>query len=226
MEKDLMKMNLQFFAEEDGAGEDAGTDDSTGAGDDSSNAGDQNQDNSGNAGGESGEKTFTQAELSAVAAAEKKQGKAAILNMFGVKDEKTAKEQAKAFKEWQQSQKNTEEKLKDSEANLVEAEAKAQVAENKLACVMAGVNKDSIEDALAIATLKVTDDKDLNSVLEEMKKEPKYKGFFTTDSSGSNGTGNPAGHGSGTSSKGTENIGERLGKAKAVEAKKSNYFSR
>ena len=48
---------------------------------------------------------------------------------------------------------------------------RAAAAEAKLACVTAGVQKDSIDDVLAIAAAKVTDDKNLDAVLEEMKKE-------------------------------------------------------
>lgn len=213
-----MKLNLQFFAEGGESSGDGG-ESTENNNDDSNNNEDQNSD-------KSGEKTFTQSELSAVAATEKKQGKQSILNLFGLKSEKEAKEQAEAFKKWQDSQKTTETKLKDQEVQISEANAKAALAESKLACIMAGVSKDSVDDAMAIAATKVTEDKDLTAVLEEMKKEPRYKGFFgTTDSSSSNGTGSPAGH-QGTGSTGAVgNIGERLGKAKHVESKKSNYFT-
>lgn len=185
------------------------------------NAGDQSQQED-----TSGEKTFTQAQLSAVAATEKKQGKQSILNIFGVKDEKTAKEQAKAFKEWQDSQKTAEAKVKEQEEQISEANAKAAIAESKLSCVMAGVNKDSVDDVLAIAVTKVTDDKDLDDVLEEMKKEPRYKGFFGTESGSSKGTGTPDGHqGTGNAGGKTDNLGERLGKARQTSAKKSNFFT-
>lgn len=223
----LMKLNLQFFAEGGDGDNGAGADDGAGAGSQGGNDGGSqgNQDNPAGDAGKAGEnKTFTQAELSAVAANEKKQGKQSIMNLFGVKDEKEAKAQAEAFKKWQESQKDLETKLKDSQTSLNEANTKAAAAENKLTLMMAGVNKDSIDDALAIAALKVTDDKDLNAVIEEMKKEPKYKGFFTT--AGSSGTGNPDGHqGTGAGGAG-ENIGERLGKlAVAGVPKKSNFFT-
>ena len=213
----FLPMNLQFFAEDDGANNNGDNGNGNGA---EGSQGDQNT-QAGN--GETGEKTFTQAELSAVAASEKKQGKQSILNIFGVKDEKEAKSQAEAFKQWQESQKDLETKLKDSQTSLNEATTKAAAAENKLTLLMAGVNKDSLDDALAIAALKVTDDKNLETVLEEMKKEPKYKGFFTTV--GSAGTGNPDGH-QGTGAGSTENLGERLGKlAVAGAPKKSNFFT-
>ena len=231
----LMKMNLQFFADEGADGSAGAGSNGNASGNDGSNSGENggsnnngnqtppNDNNNDGKAGASG-KTFTQEELSAVAATEKKQGKQSILNLFGVKNEKEAKEQAEAFKKWQESQKDTEQKLKDSQNNLAEAQAKAKQAEDKLALMTAGVNKDSLDDALAIAALKVTDDKDLAAVLEEMKKDPKYKGFFGT--SGSAGTGSSTGH-QGTGAAGTENIGERLGKAALSHAapKKSNFFT-
>lgn len=184
------------------------------------NSGNQSNPANGN-GGETGTKTFTQDELSAVAATEKRQGKQSILNLFGVKTEKEAKEQAEAFKKWQESQKDAEQKLKDAQTAVTEAQQKAQAAEMKLACITAGVQKDSVDDILAIAATKVTDDKDLNAVLEEMKKDPKYKGFFGTSSS--SGTGSPAGH-QGTGGGSNENLGEKLGKKFAAAPKKSNFF--
>lgn len=231
MKHKFLPMNLQFFADEGAGGSaGAGSNDNAGGNDGSNTGNNEGSNNNGNQtppdndDGKSGEKTFTQAELSAVAATEKKQGKQSILNIFGVKNEKEAKEQAEAFKKWQESQKDTEQKLKDSQTSLAEAQAKAQQAENKLALVTAGVNKDSLDDALAIAALKVTDDKDLAAVLEEMKKDPKYKGFFGT--AGSAGTGSSTGH-QGTGAGSTENIGERLGKAALSHAapKKSNFFT-
>ena len=218
----LLDLDLQMFAEDSGSNEGTSGEPSNDGGDANGN---QNPSDSNNEEDKAGAKTFTQAELSAVAATEKKQGKQSILNIFGVKSEKEAKEQAEAFKKWQNSQKDTEQRLKDSESNLAEANAKALAAENKLACVMAGVNTSSIDDVLAIASQKVTDDKGLSTVLEEMKKETKYSGFFTVSDNSSRGTGTPDGHSGGAGSKGsTDNIGARLGKARAQEQKKSNFF--
>ena len=223
----LIPLNLQFFAE---GGDGAGEGDNAGAG--AADAGqqgngDQNHEggNSNKSGDDESGKTFTQAELSAVAATEKKQGKQSILNLFGLKSEKEAKEQAAAFKQWQESQKDTEQKLKDSQEATSEAEKRAATAEAKLACVTAGVQKDSIDDVLAIAATKVTDDKNLDAVLEEMKKDTKYKGFFTTGT-GSAGTGSSADHhkgGAGTGGMG-ENYGARLAKSKSAKVK-SAFFS-
>jgi len=168
-------------------------------------------------------KTFTQEEMSAVAATEKQQGKSSVYKMFGVKDDKEAKAQAEAFKKWQDEQKTADQKKLDAEKAATDAEQRALAAENKLTCITAGVNKDSLDDALAIAILKVTEAKDLTAVLTEMKAQPKYKGFFE-ESTGSKGTGNPANHpGSGVG--GNDNIGKRLAeKAVGSQPKKSSYF--
>ena len=231
---ELFPMNLQFFAEGD-----AGTAGTTGtAGTEGANG--QTTGSTGTAGGVTGaagvqdpqqnstpgatEKTFTQAELSATAAREKAQGKASVYKMLGVTDEKEAKAQVDAFKQWQESQKTAEQKKLDAEKLATSNDARAIVAENKLACVMAGVTAESLDDALAIATLKVTDGKDLNAVLTEMKAQAKYAGFFTNANAGS-GTGNPADHHNNPGGSKPENIGKRLAEAHTARApKKSSYF--
>lgn len=187
------------------------------------NTGDQNQQNT-------GAKTFTQDEVNAIGTREKNQGKNSILKMFGCADEKTAKAEAEEFKKWKESQKTEEQKkdeaaqqLKDSAA---ESEKRAIAAENKLSALTAGVSADSIDDALAIALLKVTDDKPLDKVFEEMKKEPRYAGFFGASQSSNGGTGSSAGHNKGNQ-QGTENIGARLAKSKVANAAtKSNFFTK
>ena len=228
--KDTTKLpyNIQFFADGDGtSGQTTGTDGDTGnAGGEQNNtdAGNQSQQTQGNEGTNSGatEKTFTQAELTATAAKEKSQGKNSVLKIFGCKDEAEAKAQAAAFKKWQDDQKTLEQKAHDAQAANAAVEARAQAAENKLICITAGVTSESLDDALAIAVLKVSDDKDLAAVLAEMKTQPKYKGFFAEIGGG---TGNSVDHkkqGAG----GTDNIGARLAKARTATApQKSTYFS-
>lgn len=222
LHENLLPLELQFFAEDSAGAEGSAGGDSSGT-DGNGNQSPASSTDKGN----SGEKTFTQEQLSAVAATEKKQGKQSILNIFGVKTEKEAKEQAEAFKAWQDQQKDAETKLKEQESALGEANAKALAAENKLTCMMAGVTTDSVDDAMAIAMTKVTEDKDLKTVLEEMKKESKYKGFFGQgSSSSSSGTGTPDGHaGSKGSTGGEENMGARLGKMRPKQVSKSNFFT-
>lgn len=169
-------------------------------------------------------KTFTQEELNAIAANEKRQGKQAVMKLFGIADEKDLKAAAEKFNAWADSQKTAEAKLKEQEDKVAQAEAKVAEAEAKVACLGAGVGTESVDDVLAIAKTKVTDDKGLSVVLEEMKKDPKYAGFFGAQSNG--GTGSPGGHsnGSGSGNTALENIGERLGKQRAQSPTKSNFF--
>lgn len=224
MRNTMMPYNLQFFADGDGTGGDssvpaANLETST------QNNGEKGEDDqtSSNSKEDSGEKkSFTQEDLTKIATTEKAQGKNSILKIFGVKDEKTAKEQAQAFKNWQDQQKTNEQKLKDQQTELVTANTRAVEAENKLSCIMSGVTKESISDALAIASLKVTEDKDLESVLKDMKTDARYKGFFSPSSTG---TGSTAEHQSGTGSGNTENLGSRLAKTRATTGKKSSYFT-
>lgn len=176
----------------------------------------------------SGTKTFTQDEVNTIGAREKSQGKNSILKIFGCADEKAAKAEAEEFKKWKESQKTEEEKKSEEKKKLEdsasESEKRAIAAENKLAALKAGVNSDSVDDALAIALLKVTDDKTLDKVFEEMKKESRYSGFFGTGSS-LGGTGSSADHNRG--GQGTDNIGKRLAENKVKSTYvKSSFFSK
>lgn len=191
------------------------------------NNGDQNQQQNSGAG-----KTFTQDEVTAIGTREKNQGKSSILKIFGCADEKTAKAEAEEFKKWKESQKTDEQKRNEAEQQLkdsaAESEKRAVAAENKLTALSAGVTIESLDDALAIALLKVTDDKPLDKVFAEMKKEPRYSGFFGTGTGSSNngGTGSSADHNKGQGgNKG--NIGERLAQSRVASAPaKSNFFTK
>lgn len=214
-------LNLQFFASNSDNGE-GGESNSTGE------SGDQNSDNStgSNDGTDnnSGTKTFTQDEVSAISTREKNQGKNAILKIFGCANEKEAKEQAQAFKNWQESQKTDEQKKNEAEQQLkdsaAESEKRATAAENKLTVITAGVPSDSVDDVLAIALPKVTEEKPLDKVLEEMKKNARYAAFF--ENKVSQGTGTGARH---SKPSGTESTAARLAKNNAAsKTQKSNFF--
>lgn len=192
------------------------------------NNGDQNQQQQQQNSGAG--KTFTQDEVTAIGTREKNQGKNSILKMFGCADEKTAKAEAEEFRKWKESQKTDEQKRNEAEQQLkdsaAESEKRAVAAENKLTALSAGVTTESLDDALAIALLKVTDDKPLDKVFAEMKKEPRYSGFFGSGSSNNGGTGSSADHNKGQGgNKG--NIGERLAQSRVASAPtKSNFFTK
>ena len=229
LENRTMLMNLQHFAEPS----DQDKDDQDGNEDDDSD-GDDHDDDSDDEGSKDNEKKFTQAEMTATAAKEKKQGRAAAFREMGFKSEKEAKAQLEAFRKYQESQLTPEQKtaaqIQQANDDKSEAEKRAEAAENKLAAIQAGVKKDAVDDAVAIAMMKVEDGKSLEDVLGEMKTQPRYKGFFDgsddeDDNSGKGGTGTSVRHKS--SKKDEDGIGKRLGQAQVngnATAKKSSFF--
>ena len=230
LENRAMLMNLQHFAEPSDQDKD---DDQDGNGDDDSD-GDDHDDDSDDEGSKDNEKKFTQAEMTATAAKEKKQGRAAAFREMGFKSEKEAKAQLEAFRKYQESQLTPEQKtaaqIKQANDDKSEAEKRAEAAESKLAAIQAGVKKDAVDDAVAIAMMKVEDGKSLEEVLGEMKTQPRYKGFFDgsddeDDNGGKGGTGTSVRHKS--SKKDEDGIGKRLGQAQVngnAAAKKSSFF--
>ena len=230
LENRVMPMNLQHFAEPSDQDKD---DDKDGNEDDDSD-GDDHDDDSDDEGNKDNEKKFTQAEMTATAAKEKKQGRAAAFREMGFKSEKEAKAQLEAFRKYQESQLTPEQKtaaqIKQANDDKSEAEKRAEAAENKLAAIQAGVKKDAVDDAVAIAMMKVEDGKSLEDVLGEMKTQPRYKGFFDgsddeDDNGGKGGTGTSVRHKS--SKKDEDGIGKRLGQAQVngnAAAKKSSFF--
>lgn len=229
LENRTMSMNLQHFADKDDQDkddQDGGTDDS---GDD--DQGDDSGDD--NSGSKDDEKKFTQADMTATAAKEKKQGRAAAFREMGFKSEKDAKAQLEAFRKYQESQLTPEQKtaaqIQQANDDKSDAEKRAEAAENKLAAIQAGVKKDAVDDAVAIAMMKVEDGKSLEDVLGEMKTQPRYKGFFDgsdgdDDKGGKGGTGTSVRHKA--SKKDEDGIGKRLGQAQVGNAgtKKSSFF--
>lgn len=216
----MFPLDLQFFAEDD-------DNNSGNENNDNDNGDESNKDQNDNSG--KSEKTFTQSQVSAMMAKEKNEGKRSVLNSLGFKTEDEAKKAINLYNALVNSQKTEEEKSKEdvNKANddKNQALSRAEAAENKLTCFEAGVDKDSIDDVLAIARTKVTDSKSLSDVLDDMKKETRYSSFFkSTKDSG--GTGSNPKH---TGGSGTENPGDygkqlALGNSTAKKDTGSKYF--
>jgi hypothetical protein len=176
-------------------------------------------------------KTYTQEELNAIAKKEKESGKKAILKELGIEDVKSVKDSLAKLKEWQDSQKSDTEKaqaaLAEKEKAADEASKKAALLEAKLDAIKAGVNPKFVDDAIVLAMTKITDNKDLAAVLEDMKKT--YPNFFSEteeeDTKGASGTGSKV-----TGKKGKAEvvgIGERLAKKnQGTGTAKSSYFTK
>lgn len=220
--KEILPFNLQFFAEPDSGKE---FDDESEPDDEN---GEPDQDDSGV------EKTFTQKEVNAMMAKEKRQGKNSVLKNLGFGSEEDAKKAFNLLKALTDSQKTDEQKVIEEKDEVAKdkdkAEERAIKAENKLACLMAGVSKDCIDDVLAIASAKVDEDNELSDVLEDMKKNKKYALFFEESdkqddevNDGHKGTGAKPKNNKGSKDE-PGNLGERLAKNSSKPAKKSSYF--
>lgn len=216
----LKGIGLQFFAEEGGGG--TGSEGGAG-GTGGDNPGSQGAGAEGT-GGESG-KTFTQSDVNAMLKREKEAAKKALLKELGMEDVKTAKEGLAKYKEILEKDKTDGQKateaLANSEKARKEAEAKVSLAEAKVEILSAGCNPDYLADVIILAMARVTDDKDIKTVVEDMKKDSKYASFFTP--SGDRGTGGGSGYQRQGGGGEPGALGKRLaGKAKTTE---NPYFN-
>lgn len=224
--KEMFPLNLQYFAES--SDNNGGSDD----GENNNNNDNGNGENENQSSNNSGEKTFTQSQVNDMMAKEKNEGRRAMLKSLGFKNEEDAKKAIEGFNAFMKLQKSEQEINKDdvekAKSDVAESELRAQNAENKLSCYEAGVNKDCIDDVLAIARTKVTENKSLDDVLKEMKKDNKYSTFFSSSNQGNKGgTGSQPGHsgGSGDSKPGSygKSLAERASGSSKTETK-SNFF--
>ena len=135
-----------------------------------------NDNNNGNNSG----KTFTQAEVTAMMAREKHQGANSVYNALGIdpKDTKTI-DMFKAFVASQKTDEQRTQEQQTQQANaLLAAERKATIAEAKAEAMMAGVQKQFVDDVITLAMAKMdsSDGADLNTILGELKT--KYPVWF------------------------------------------------
>lgn len=169
-------------------------------------------------------KTYTQEEVNALLAKEKRQGKNSVLNALGIKTVEEAKNALNAAKAAADANK-TEEQLA---ADALNAAKKAQTdAENDLlaakrtiSVMKAGFNPQYVDDVVAIASKKVTDDKSFETVIEEMKNTHKF--YLTVESTPAEGTGSAtAGFKKGGNVQ-EESYGAKLAKKNSETIKKAN----
>lgn len=200
------RMGLQFFAEPGNGAE-------GGAG--------------GTEGGQGGgtPKTFTQEQVNGMMAAEKRSGRLALLKELGyeVKDGAKASDVIATVKGILDSGKTQQQKDQEArekaEGDLSAEQAKSKQLQAKIDAMTAGVKPDYVDDAIALLSPRVTDQKPLSKLLEESKE--KYPNWFG-EAEGSKGTGGstnpPRGKGGNT-----EGLGKRLAQANKPAAK-SSFF--
>lgn len=167
-------------------------------------------------------KTFTQDEVNVLAAKEKKQGRAAVLRELGIdpEDKNAIKRYSQLIKQNQTKEEQLTNDLNAANTAKDEAEARASAAEMKLAAIQKGVNPKFVDDVIILAQSKVTDDKPIDKVLDEMKTS--YPAFFGEDGGSGSSTGNPTNPA--RKPNGKTSIAERLSKNKSQQTK-SAFFT-
>lgn len=197
----------------------------------------QNGDN-GNQNGSSGaesasEKTFTQTEVNRMMTKEKQQGRSAAYKELGIDPSDT--NMVSMFKAFIEAQKTSEQKANEqkaeNDAKLAQAMEKARVAEAKATALKLGVKSEYVDDVVALAITKVTDDNDVDAIINDFKS--KYTFWFadSSDDDGENsvgkkGTGSSV-SGKKSSSKGSDSvkgIGKRLAAARKSNNTKNSYW--
>lgn len=231
----LLPMNLQFFAEKGGNGDDDDNDDNSDTDDNSDDnsdadddSGDNNDDN--NKSGKGG-KTFSQDEVTKMMSKEKRQGRDAALRELGI-DPKD-KEAVESIKAYIDSKKTDDEKAAEKDIEVREANRRAQIAEAKAEAMTMGVKPQFVDDLITLVLSKKSDDSelDLKTVIGEFKtKYPVWFGKSEDESDDENKTGKK---GTGSTFKGKdkkgkgkdEGLGARLAAQRKGSSKKKSYWN-
>lgn len=186
------------------------------------------------------EKTFTQAQVESIKAAEKQSARDAVFKELGLSpDDTKVVSMFKAFIESQKSeeQKGEEEKAK-AVASVAKSEHRARIAEAKAEALLVGANPEYVDDIITLAMSKTANNEgtDIKSAINEIKT--KYPTFFKVDSDddkdskgsvGEKGTGSSI-KGDNKTSKGKKEeiisgLGKRLAKGRAGSGNKSSFWS-
>lgn len=198
MWKKIDKMNLQLFA--DGGDE----------GGDEGNGGD--------------EKTFTQSEVNALLAREKKQGKNSVLRALGIKDVDEGLQKMNANNKDKTAEEKAAELIDTANRGKADAENRAVAAERKLAAIKAGVKSEYVDDVVFIAGAKVTDENDFDTVVEGLKKTHAF--YFAEGEKKKDGTGSDSNYRKNNKDDGADSYGKRLAESRAKNTtKQSDFFN-
>lgn len=204
--------NLCLFDSE-GSGGTGGTGGSSG----SEGSGEGNE---GEGSGGSSSKTFTQDELNSILAAEKRKNINSVYKDLGFETPEEAKAYLEKHRKEDDDKKDeltkSQEKLAELEKEKAAEAKKATVAEYKFKAIESGCDAKNAGDVVVLAMAKVSDDKDFETALKEIKET--YPSLFNSSDDGSGtGTGgnNPRGRRSGNDISG---IGKRLAEQRKSSA--------
>lgn len=208
-------LNLMCLDNEGGAGGGSGTGSGEGEGSDGNN---------------NPEKTFTQEELNSILASEKRKNISNVYKDLGFEKPEDAKAFIEKYKDAEEKKKDDLTKAQDRVAELEKEKAteakKAREAEYKFKAIEEGCDAKNAKDVVALAVSKMTDDKDFDTALKEVKESYPIMFEFSNNNNNNSGTGasanNPRRKSAG---KELEGIGKRLAEQRKNNAKsKANEF--
>lgn len=169
-------------------------------------------------------KTFTQEEVNAMMAAEKRQGKNSVLKELGLNPED--KDALKNLKTLLDGQKTDTQRLTDNLKAETEAksaaEARALIAERKLMVLTSGCLPDFVEEVTALAIAKTSDAVPFETALKQVRE--KCAAFFGEQGNGGSGTGQGQGHKRTPGNGGAGGLGARLAQSIVNQNQKNPYF--
>ncbi len=175
-------------------------------------------------------KTYTQDEVNALLAKEKRQGKNSVLKALGLQSVDEGKAAIEAAQKAANANKTAEEvaaeALNAEKTARSKAESDLTVAQRTIAVMKAGFKPEYVDDVVAIASVKVTEDKDFDAVIEDMKKTHQF--YLVEQKKEDPGTGTPVAGFKKTEKNSTEkSYGQRLAENKVAEyqrASKVDFF--
>lgn len=175
-------------------------------------------------------KTYTQEEVNALLAKEKRQGKNSVLKALGLQSVDEGKAAIESARQVANSNKTAEEvaaeALNTEKAARSKAENDLTVAQRTISVMKAGFKPEYVDDVVAIASTKVTEDKDFDAIIEEMKKTHQF--YLVEQKKEDSGTGTPAaGFKKNEKNSNEKTYGQRLAESKVAElqrANKVNFF--
>lgn len=165
------------------------------------------------------DKTFTQADITRIAAAEKEQGRRSVLAELGITDPAQAKSMLELAAKISDATKPPDQKLTEADSKVAEAEARAKAAEAKLILVQQRVKTDSLDDVFTLASARVTKDVDFDAAVQAIKKQ--YPLLFDDVQTG---TGTPASPAKADTAKRGE-YGKRAANVNKQPEVKSSFFT-
>lgn len=171
-------------------------------------------------------KTYTQEEVNALLAKEKRQGKNSVLKALGLASVDEGKDFVEKAKKVASEGKTAEEvaaeAINTEKTARIKAENELLTAHRTVAVMKAGFKSEYVDDVVAIASTKVTEEKDFDAVLEDMKKSHQFY-LTSNDEKFEAGTGTPAAGFKKSEKKSDEkSYGQRLAESRAAELKRAN----